>query len=40
VLNAKLLSGEIELATIPTNTAATLYNKGVPYQLASMNTWA
>ena len=39
VLNAKLLSGEIELATIPTNTAATLYNKGVPYQLASMNTW-
>lgn len=39
VLNSKLLSGEIELATIPTNTAATLYNKGVPYQLACMNTW-
>lgn len=39
ILNSKLLSGEIELATIPTNTAATLYNKGVPYQLAGMNTW-
>jgi NitT/TauT family transport system substrate-binding protein len=39
VLSAKLLSGEIELATIPSNMAATLYNKGVPYQLACMNTW-
>ena len=39
VLSSKLLSGEIELATIPANMAATLYNKGVPYQLAGMNTW-
>jgi NitT/TauT family transport system substrate-binding protein len=39
VLSAKLLSGEMEFATIPTNMAATLYNKGVPYQLAAMNTW-
>lgn len=39
VLSSKLLSGEIELATIPANMAATLYNKGVPYQLACMNTW-
>jgi NitT/TauT family transport system substrate-binding protein len=39
VLSSKLLSGEIELATIPTNMAATLYNKGVPYQLACVNTW-
>ncbi len=38
-LTAKLLSGEIALATIPTNTAAKLYNKGVKYQLAAMNTW-
>lgn len=38
-LTAKLLTGEIALATIPTNTAAKLYNKGVNYQLAAMNTW-
>ncbi len=39
VLSSKLLSGETELATIPANMAATLYNKGVPYQLACMKTW-
>ncbi len=38
-LSAKLLTGEIEIATIPTNMAAKLYNKGVAYQLAAMNTW-
>lgn len=38
-LSAKLLTGEIDIATIPTNTAAKLFNKGVPYQLAAMNTW-
>jgi NitT/TauT family transport system substrate-binding protein len=38
-LNSKLLTGEIEFATIPTNMAATLYNKGVGYQIAAMNTW-
>lgn len=38
-LTAKLLTGEIEFATIPTNNAATLYNKGVAYKLAAMNTW-
>jgi len=38
-LNAKLLTGEIAFATIPTNSAAVLYNKGVNYQLAAMNTW-
>lgn len=38
-LNAKLLTGEIAMATIPTNMAAKLYNKGVNYQLAAMNTW-
>ena len=38
-LTAKLLTGEIEFATIPTNNAAMLYNKGVAYQLAAMNTW-
>lgn len=39
VLSSKLLSEEIEMATIPTNMAASLYNKGVPYQLAAVNTW-
>ncbi|MDD3363663.1 MAG: ABC transporter substrate-binding protein [Syntrophomonas sp.] len=38
-LSAKLLTGEIEMATIPTNMAAKLYNKGVAYQIAAMNTW-
>jgi len=38
-LNAKLVTGEIEIATVPTNMAALLYNKGVAYQLAAMNTW-
>jgi len=38
-LNSKLLTGEIEIATIPTNMAAKLYNKGVKYQIAAMNTW-
>ncbi|MDD4802582.1 MAG: ABC transporter substrate-binding protein [Syntrophomonas sp.] len=38
-LSAKLLTGEIELATIPTNMAAKLYNKGAGYQMAAMNTW-
>ncbi len=39
MLNPKLLKGEIEIATIPTNSAANLYNKGVGYQIAAMNTW-
>lgn len=39
VLSSKLLSEEMEFATIPTNMAAILYNKGVPYQLAAVNTW-
>lgn len=38
-LSSKLLTGEIEIAAIPTNMAANLYNKGVAYQLAAMNTW-
>ncbi|MDD4776442.1 MAG: ABC transporter substrate-binding protein [Syntrophomonas sp.] len=38
-LSAKLLTGEIAVAAIPTNLAAKLFNKGVNYQLAAMNTW-
>jgi len=36
---AKLLSGEVNVAALPTNLAATLYNKGVPLQLAAMSSW-
>ncbi len=39
VLSSKILSGEMEIATIPTNMAASLYNKGVPYQMAATNNW-
>ncbi len=39
VLSAKLLNGELDFATIPTNMAANLYNKGVGYQIAGVNVW-
>lgn len=38
-LNAKLISGEIDIATIPTNMAATLYNKTKgEIQILAVNT--
>lgn len=39
ILTAKLLAGELDFATIPTNTAAILKNKGADYRIAAMNTW-
>lgn len=39
ILVSKLLSGEFDIAALPTNLAATLYNKGAGYQLLAMNTW-
>lgn len=36
---AKLLSGEVNMAALPTNLAVTLYNKGVPLQLAAVSSW-
>lgn len=39
VLLAKLISGEADIAALPTNTAAILYNKGVKLQLASIIGW-
>jgi NitT/TauT family transport system substrate-binding protein len=33
---SKLLSGEIDIATLPTNVAAKLYNKGLDYRLAAV----
>ncbi|MCG8401303.1 MAG: ABC transporter substrate-binding protein [Firmicutes bacterium] len=35
-LVASLLSGEVNVATIPTNVAAKLYNQGKPYQVAGV----
>lgn len=39
LLAAKIISGEVDFAVIPTNLAAKLYNKGVPYKLASSTIW-
>jgi len=36
VMVSKLLSGEIDIATLPTNVAAKLYNKGLDYKLAAI----
>ncbi len=38
-IRARLLREEPEVAMIPTNMAANLYNKGVPYQLAGVSVW-
>ncbi len=39
VLVSKLLSQEVDFATLPTNTAAQLYNKDGNYQLAAISIW-
>lgn len=39
VLIAKMLSGEIDIATVPTNAAAIVYNKGLDYRLAATTIW-
>lgn len=36
---SKVLSGELDLANLPTNVAAKLYNDGIPIKLAGINTW-
>ena len=36
IMVSKLLSGEIDIATLPTNVAAKLYNKGLDYKLAAV----
>lgn len=38
VLVSRVLSNEVDVAALPTNVAAKLYNKGVPYKLAAVNT--
>lgn len=39
LMASRILSGEIDIAVVPTNLAATLYNKGAEYKLASSNVW-
>lgn len=39
VLVSKLLNGEYDFATLPTNTAAIIYNKSGNYQVAGISTW-
>jgi NitT/TauT family transport system substrate-binding protein len=39
LLMAKLVAGEADLAALPINQAAILYNKGVPLQLAAVIGW-
>ena len=36
IMISKFLSGEVDIATLPTNVAAKLYNKGVDYKLAAI----
>jgi len=39
VLSAALINQEADIAIVPTNLAATIYNKGVPYKLAGSSVW-
>lgn len=39
LLTSKMMSGEVDIAALPTNLAANLYNKGVAYQLAAVSSW-
>ncbi|MCL0028238.1 ABC transporter substrate-binding protein [Peptococcaceae bacterium] len=39
IIMSRLLNGELDIATIPSNLAAKIYNKGVPYQIAAVSVW-
>jgi len=39
LLAGKVVSGEADIAIVPTNLAAVLYNRNVPYRLAAANVW-
>lgn len=39
LLTGKFITGEVDIAALPINTAAVLYNKGVPVQIASVIGW-
>ncbi|HHU51163.1 MAG TPA: ABC transporter substrate-binding protein [Firmicutes bacterium] len=36
---AKIVSGEADIAALPTNLAAILYNKGIPIRLLAVTNW-
>ncbi|WP_026478654.1 ABC transporter substrate-binding protein [Alkaliphilus transvaalensis] len=39
LMASRIISGEIDIAVVPTNLAATLYNRGVDYKLAASSVW-
>lgn len=39
LMAARILSGEIDIAVVPTNLAATLYNRGAKFTLAAASVW-
>ncbi|MBT9172706.1 MAG: hypothetical protein DDT21_01092 [Syntrophomonadaceae bacterium] len=39
LLAAKVVSGEADIAIVPTNEAAIFYNRNIPYRLAAVNIW-
>lgn len=39
LLIGKLITGDVDLASLPVNTAAILYNKGAPIQVAAVIGW-
>lgn len=39
IVGAKLVSGDYQMAVLPTNVAANLYNKGTKIKAVTVNTW-
>jgi NitT/TauT family transport system substrate-binding protein len=39
LMTSKIMSGQVDIAALPTNMASNLYNKGVPCQLAAVSSW-
>ncbi len=39
VLTSKIINGEADIAVVPTNLAATLYNKGSEFKLVGSSVW-
>ncbi|HCM17699.1 MAG TPA: ABC transporter substrate-binding protein [Firmicutes bacterium] len=38
-MTAKIISGEADIAAVPTNTAALLYNKGIAIKIGAITNW-
>lgn len=39
LMASRIISGELDIAVVPTNLAATLYNKGAGYSIAAATVW-